>query len=98
MNDDFNPADIGKSRAPSVWKLNQETNGIYDEFGKDTSHPGYGKPGPWAGKKRPDYSKTMSGRRGQNWKGGISLDKKAYDAKRWAEGKTSTQRKQNDAR
>ncbi len=115
MNKSFNPADIGKSKPPSKWKLQQEGWAVYDEDGKDTSHPAYGKPGywagktgPWAGKKRPDFAKKMTGRSRPdfaekmtgrapgNWKGGISLDKKAYDAKRWAEGKTSTQRKQNE--
>jgi hypothetical protein len=86
--------DTSKYPLPSKEQLVREGMTL-DENGKDMSHPGYGKPGPFAGQKRPDYSKTMTGRRGQNWKGGISLDKKAYDAKRWAEGNTSYQRKQN---
>lgn len=65
----FDPKEIGKSKRPSKWKLQQEGWAIYDDSGKDTTQHMYGGYPPYEGEGNP------------NWKGGITSDLKAYNAK-----------------
>jgi hypothetical protein len=62
-----------------------------DENGKDTNHWAYGH--SWKDPDQSERNRKAVGEKGWNWKGGISSNKKEYDAMRWRQGVTTRQRK-----
>ena len=79
--DDFNPKDIGKIGRPSDWKLEQEGWAVYDEKGKDMTHPQYGKKAPWV----TERLKKQVGELNPMWtgEGPAAIGKKEYHRRRY---------------
>ena len=90
----LDPTQVGDIERPTKQQLASEGWTVYDDDGKDMTHWSYGKKRPDTSEMNKQRrgipqghnlkkGRPQKGELNTNWKGGISLDKKEYDRRRY---------------